>query len=119
MAELTPTQRTELHADLLALRTELTAVLEGFGGEIQPVEPDPAIGRISRMDAIQIQQMAMASKRKASLRLQQVEAALRRVDAEEFGECYECGTDIGYRRLKARPESAFCVHCKGQREKGR
>ena len=118
MAELTPTQRTELHADLLALRTELTAVLEGFGGEIQPVEPDPAIGRISRMDAIQIQQMAQANKRTTTQRLQRVEAALRRVEAEEYGESDEFGADIGYRRLKARPESAFCVHCQGQREKG-
>jgi len=93
--------------------------VEGLGDETRPVEPDPAIGRISRMDAIQIQQMAKASKSKASLRLLRVEAALRRVDAEEFGECYECGADIGYLRLKARPESTFCVHCKSQREEGR
>jgi len=118
MDGLTPDQLQELHGDLFALRDELKAVVDGLGQEIRPVEPDPAIGRISRMDAIQIQQMALASKRTASRRLLQVEAALRRVDSEEFGECYECGADVGYRRLKARPESAFCVHCQGRREKG-
>lgn len=118
MEELTQQQLEELHGDLRALRTDLQAVLDGLVDETRPVEPDPSIGRISRMDAIQIQQMAQANKRTTTQRLQRVEAALRRVEAEEYGECYECGADIGYRRLKARPESAFCVHCQGQREKG-
>jgi DnaK suppressor protein len=116
MDDLTPEQIVDLHGDLLALKTDLRAVLDGLVEGTRPVEPDPAIGRISRMDAIQIQQMAQASKRTAKRRLQQVEAALRRVDAGEFGECYECGGGVGYRRLKARPESAFCVHCQGRRE---
>ncbi len=117
MDELTQAQFQELHADLLALRDELEATLVALAEETRPVEPDPSIGRISRMDAIQIQQMAKANKRTTTQRLQRVEAALRRVEAEEFGECYECGADIGYPRLKARPESAFCVHCQGRRER--
>jgi len=117
MDELTQAQFQELHADLLALRDDLEATLAALADETRPVEPDPSIGRISRMDAIQIQQMAKANTRTTTQRLQRVEAALRRVEAEEFGECYECGADIGYPRLKARPESAFCVHCQSRREK--
>ncbi len=118
MDELTPGQLEEFHTDLLALQRELQGLVEGLAAETRPVEPDPAIGRISRMDAIQIQQMAKASRRKAGQRLQQVEAALRRFDSEEYGECYECGADIGHPRLKARPEAPFCIRCQSRRERG-
>ena len=116
--ELTPGQLEELRGDLLSLKGELQSLIEGLSDETQPVEPDPAIGRISRMDAIQIQQMAKASKLKATQRLQQVEAALRRYEADEYGECHECGADIGRPRLKARPEAPFCLHCQSRRERG-
>lgn len=118
MDELTPAQQLELREDLFALRDELNATVDGMTEEIKPVEPDAAIGRISRMDAIQIQQMAKASMRTAKRRAQQVAAALRRVAADEYGECVACGADIGYPRLKARPESPFCLPCQSRRERG-
>lgn len=117
MDELTTVQFEELEADLIALRAELTTVVDGLEQGTRPVEPDSAIGRISRMEAIQVQQMAQASRRTARRRLLQVAAALQRVSADMYGECAECGDDIGYRRLKARPESPFCVQCQGRRER--
>jgi len=118
MDELTPAQRQELQAILLSLRSELTAIVEGLSEGTRPVEPDSAIGRISRVDAIQVQQMAQASMRMARRRLQQVAAALQRVAADAYGECAECGDDIGYPRLKARPEAPFCLACQSRRERG-
>jgi DnaK suppressor protein len=117
MDELTPGQLRELEEALLALRAELEALDRGLEDGTRPVEPDSAIGRISRMDAMQVQQMAQANRRTARQRLQQVSAALQRVAADEYGECAECGDDIGYPRLKARPEAPFCLSCQSRRER--
>jgi len=117
MDELTPAQRLELEAILLTLRRELKAIVDGPDEVSQPVQPDSAIGRISRVDAIQMQQMAQANRRMTARRLQQVQAGLQRVAADTYGECAECGDDIGYPRLKARPEAPFCLRCQSRREK--
>jgi len=118
MDPLTTTQREEFRQMLLALQDELKALVEGRSAGTRPVAPDSAIGRISRMDAIQIQQMAQANMRKAKQRLEQAGAALNRLMDDSFGECAECGEDIGYARLKARPEAPFCVQCQNRREQG-
>ena len=113
-AELTLAQREELTQDLHSLQTELEALLKATKEDSAPVELDQAaIGRVTRMDAIQQQQMARANRESANLRLRLVGQALRAVDADEYGECRDCGEPIGYRRLKAKPEAAFCVNCQG------
>src|SRR5512133_1028301 len=43
--------------------------------------------------------------------LQEVEAALQRIANGTYGECVECGTDIGYERLKAYPTAMRCLVC--------
>lgn len=116
MDELTPAQLQELEANLRAQHEEMRTMLGAEDEVSQPVEPDSAIGRISRLDAIQMQQMAQANRRTTMRRLQQTKAALQRVANETYGECAECGHDIGYPRLKARPEAPFCLDCQSRRE---
>ncbi len=116
MDELTPAQVKELKRALVKLRKELTAIEDGLEEGTRPVEPDSAIGRISRMDAMQVQQMAQASRRAARRRLQQVAGAMQRLSDGSYGECAECADDIGYARLKARPEAPFCLDCQSRRE---
>jgi len=117
MDELTPAQLRELEATLRMQQEEMKATHDDANEVSQPVEPDSAIGRISRVDAIQMQQMAQANRRTTMRRLEQTKAALQRVSAEVYGECAECGGDIGYPRLKARPEAPFCLDCQSRRER--
>ena len=46
-----------------------------------------------------------------------VEQALERIEAGEFGVCEDCGADIGFNRLKARPTASLCIGCKEEQEK--
>jgi DnaK suppressor protein len=46
-----------------------------------------------------------------------IREALDRIDAEEFGECEDCGEDIGEARLKARPVTTLCIECKTEQER--
>jgi len=111
--DLTQTQLSELKQDLITLLAELAELLEDRSGLANTVELDQtAVGRLSRVDALQAQQMAAAQKRRTQIRHQQVLAALERhSDDDEFGICASCGDYIGYRRLKARPEAFLCIRC--------
>ena len=118
MPDLTDAQRAELRADLETLRAQLTAYLTDGSDSADTVELDQSrMGRVSRNDALQQQQMAKAGIRRSELRLQRVGAAIDRYDDEpgEYGVCPDCAEDIAFRRLKAFPESIFCVTCAQER----
>ncbi len=115
--ELSDAQVDELARALEALRDELSATLADTAEGTKPVDLDEPIGRLSRMDAMQQQKMAEASRRNVKLRLTQVTQALSAVAAGEYGMCRRCEEPIGYRRLAARPESPFCVDCQGASER--
>ncbi|MUM77725.1 TraR/DksA family transcriptional regulator [Pseudodesulfovibrio sp. F-1] len=79
---------------------------------VKPVAPDNAIGRVSRMDNIVNQSVAEAQLSKARVRLARLADALRRADEDEdFGLCLVCDEPIPMARLKAMPETQYCVEC--------
>ncbi len=69
------------------------------------------VGRISRMDAMQAQQMALESERRRQHQILKVEGALRRIEAGEYGYCFVCGEEIIAQRLDADPTSTRCMAC--------
>ena len=94
------------------LRSELQATVQEGADRTGTVHLDQtAVGRISRIDALQQQQMAQAEQRRAERRLIQIGRALKALDDETYGECVRCGDDIPLKRLHARPESPFCIGC--------
>ena len=109
---LTPSQLAAQTRALQVLRTELTALLDDEAGLTETVTLDQSrMGRVSRVDALQQQEMAKATRRRAELRLTRVEAALERVAEDEYGECPDCGEYISLKRLQAVPASVFCMAC--------
>lgn len=77
------------------------------------VEPDDAIGRISRMDAINNKTVTDASIRKAKEKIKQLNYMLDQVVKDDFGICAKCRAKIPIGRLLLMPESRFCVNCAG------
>jgi DnaK suppressor protein len=107
-----------LHDLLLKVKGDLEVMLADAAGQADTVELDQtAVGRISRIDAIQRQEMAKAQHRMAARRLTRVQQAL--VDFHDpeidFGACRDCGEPIPLGRLHARPEALFCVKCAQER----
>jgi DnaK suppressor protein len=70
-----------------------------------------AVGRLSRMDALQNQAMAEAQSRRRQAERQRILAALERLDQDEYGFCLECGEDIAPDRLALDPAIALCADC--------
>jgi len=77
----------------------------------QPVAPDDAIGRISRMDAINNKSVTEASLRQAEEKLRNLQRVLSLVGTSDFGLCIKCGKPIPEARIRYRPESLSCVDC--------
>lgn len=70
-----------------------------------------SVGRLSRMDAMQSQAMALAGKRRCEIQLQRIRAALERLDNGEYGNCAVCEGEIDQRRLRVDPANPLCVDC--------
>jgi DnaK suppressor protein len=51
--------------------------------------------------------------------LDQIEAAIERIEDSTYGQCEECGRKIAKARLEAIPYAALCVRCASQQEEGR
>ena len=82
-----------------------------------PVEVDPqTVGRLSRMDAIQVQAMAVATEARRQDRLRRIAAALERLDDGEYGYCLGCDEDIPAKRLAIDAAVALCVDCASRTE---
>ncbi len=78
----------------------------------QPISPENAIGRVSRMDAINNKSVMEAALRTARKDLDAMESALRKINkGEPFGLCEKCKKPIPVQRLLLIPGSPFCVHC--------
>ena len=97
---------------LLERRQELEALSEISAGSRAAVELDQSsVGRVSRIDAIQQQAMALVTERNRERDLQRIKAALIRIDQGEYGYCVDCGEKIAERRLKFDPAVPQCVDC--------
>ena len=99
-------------ARLIGERDELRRMIDAGEESRRPVELDQArVGRLSRMDALQEQAMAIETARRRTLELRRVEAALARLDDGEYGACIECGEDIEPKRLELDPTVPLCMGC--------
>lgn len=76
-----------------------------------PVSPDDAIGRISRMDAINNKSVTEASLRQAESKLNGLIRVLSMHGTPEFGRCIKCKAEIPLGRILFRPESLHCINC--------
>jgi DnaK suppressor protein len=88
------------------------AIVE-FREMARPVAPDDAIGRISRMDAINNKSVAEASLRKNKEKLKQLNYMLQHVNDTDFGLCAKCKSAIPLGRMLLMPQSRFCINCAG------
>ena len=83
------------------------------GEEREAISPDVAIGRLSRLDSMQMQEVAKEAERRREERIGFLELALDRLDGGTYGRCEGCGEDIKFERLKVTPEATRCSKCAG------
>ncbi|ETR72533.1 MAG: Zinc finger, DksA/TraR C4-type [Candidatus Magnetoglobus multicellularis str. Araruama] len=85
--------------------------IESYHKSSRPVSPDNAIGRLTRMEAINSKSINEAALQKAKHTFSKLEYALTRINDPDFGLCRECDEPIKFGRLKIMPETDICVKC--------
>ena len=97
---------------LLAERDDIRQLTQLTIDDRKPVELDQnAVGRLSRMDAIQVQAMAQETERRREVEVQRIDAALIRIEEGDYGYCTRCGDEIPAKRLDFDPSSPLCITC--------
>ena len=102
---------------LQAEREAILELKETRNASIATVELDQsAVGRLSRMDAMQQQAMAQNTRQRSEQSLRLIETALHRCGNGNYGYCLECDEDIDPRRLELNPASTLCIRCASKRD---
>jgi DnaK suppressor protein len=114
---LTEVEISNLKQQLESQHETLKIQLQESDDSTKPVSLDQqSVGRVSRIDAIQQQQMASANRHQGIALLQEVDFALKRIKSDEYGLCLMCDEPIALPRLQAQPHTANCIDCQTKQE---
>ena len=112
MTALSDKKISKLKEKLLLVKQELIHDDELSADARQAVELDQtSVGRLSRMDAMQAQAMALETGRRRETELKRIELALGRIKKDEYGFCASCDEEIPSKRLEMDPATPICVNC--------
>jgi DnaK suppressor protein len=105
-------QQNTFRQSLISLAVDIEQLTSASRDAASTVTLDQSrVGRLSRMDALQAQQMAQEVARRRKIQLQKIDSALRRIDAGEYGYCLVCDEDIAVARLEFNPAATRCIKC--------
>lgn len=104
-------RRAEFKKNIAAEIEVQKHLIESFTETSKPVAPDDAIGRLTRMEAINSKSISEASLNSAKAKLVKLEKALSKVDFPDFGICVRCLNPIPEGRIMLMPENVLCVSC--------
>jgi DnaK suppressor protein len=99
--------KVQIEQKILRLKRQIVELKELS----KPIEPDSAIGRVSRMDAINNKSVNESALRKKQEQLKVLNLALEDIHKDDFGNCIMCGHPIPKQRIFIMPESRKCVGC--------
>jgi RNA polymerase-binding transcription factor len=113
---LSPDNKAILKKKLLENLKVLEGDIVSYRELTKPIAPENAIGRISRMDAINNKSVNEAALRNSLNKKTRLNQALKQIDTTSFGLCRQCGLEIEMEKLLVVPESIRCISCvKGDR----
>ncbi|MCD6390075.1 MAG: TraR/DksA C4-type zinc finger protein [Desulfobulbaceae bacterium] len=104
-------ERKKIEAIILSEMGRCKKNIAALGELVKPIAPDNAIGRLTRMEAINAKSVNQAALSAAKVKLTKLRWALSHIDEPGFGLCRECGEPIPLGRILLMPESTMCVPC--------
>lgn len=94
---------------------EILSEEEVFEGKLSPTSLEG--DEVDIVSTEKANQMDFRLKARNAIYLKKVRKSLQKIEEGSFGECEECGAEISYNRLLARPTADLCIHCKEAEEK--
>ena len=104
-------QKAQLKEQIEQKIETLKKDIQAYENLTRPISPDNAIGRLSRMEALNSKSINEAALHKSRQLLTRLEKAFQKIDDEDFGICQQCDNPIPFKRLLIMPEARFCVRC--------
>jgi len=108
---MTKADKEKLEKIITAEKDNLLTNIESLEEGSKPVAPDEAIGRLTRMDAINAKSINEANLNSARVKLAKLERALSKLNDPDFGICAICEEPIPVGRIMLMPETTVCVQC--------
>ena len=104
-------QRNKVHESIINSIKETHNNISKLKEQTKPISPENAIGRVSRMDAINNKSINDAALKNAINKLSLLESALKKINSDDFGICIQCKNEIPLQRIVLVPQSTKCVNC--------
>ncbi len=101
----------EIESRIYAEINTTRVTIEKFRELTKPIAPENAIGRVSRMDAINNKSVNDATLYKAEQKLKNLEIAVTKINEPDFGKCRRCNNQIPIGRILLLPQITICVNC--------
>jgi DnaK suppressor protein len=114
---MTPEEKKTVKTEIEKRICEAEENITTLRSQTAPVPPSVAIGRLTRMDAIQQKSMAESNLKSAEKLIFNLKLALSKLDEPGFGECAICNGSIPVERILAIPETRVCVKCASSRKR--
>jgi len=108
---MSPAEKQDIKNHILQNLTEMESQIDQLQEKLKPIAPDCSLGRLTRMEAMNEQEVSQRILEETLLRQTRLRNALSRIDSEMFGVCIECEEEIGIGRMTVRPESVRCIDC--------
>ena len=112
----TPTRIRDLRQILLDRRRQIegdvrTRIRDGRTERVEEVLDEAASSDAALQNGIDFALIQLNAET-----LTRIDAALARLDAGQYGDCFDCGEEISDKRLRALPFAVRCTACEEKRE---
>ena len=109
---------SELRRQMVDRRRGLVETRESEQGELRSLQSQDRQIEYEEGAQIKVADDVLTTLSESARReVMQIDAALRRMDEDEYGECVECGQEIPLERLRALPYTLRCQEDEEKREK--
>ena len=112
MAKFEAQLRSDRAAALGSVQEELRQTSDPDDTSLEKIPSDAG----DRSEADRETDTTISMAQRHAVELEQIDAALARIADGTYGECEECGGDIGVARLEAQPTARLCIECQERLE---
>lgn len=113
-------KKTELKKIKEILETRREEILSQAASVKEPVysfKEEDLLDEVDLASTESDQNMSIRLRDRERTLLRKIDKALQKIETNEYGLCEECGEEIGFRRLEARPVTDLCIRCKEEQER--
>lgn len=108
---MTPEEKNHVQERILEEIAVTEKLVISYRELTKPIAPENAIGRVSRMDAINNKSVNESALKKAELKLKNLKVAITKIEDSDFGVCIRCKKPIPIGRILLLPQAISCVNC--------